>query len=114
MIGRIEYFHNKNFIHRDIKPDNFLMGISKSCNKVNDIISLALYMYYFPKTLKCSSSKFLFSHMILYSMQWTLAKQIFNLDKKRFFMRFSKPENPILLQSTRAADQIIDMLRFVM
>lgn len=34
MIGRLEYFHNKNFIHRDIKPDNFLMGISKSCNKV--------------------------------------------------------------------------------
>ncbi|KAJ7333625.1 Casein kinase I isoform alpha [Desmophyllum pertusum] len=34
MIGRIEFFHNKNFIHRDIKPDNFLMGISKSCNKL--------------------------------------------------------------------------------
>lgn len=34
MIGRLEYFHNKNFIHRDIKPDNFLMGISKSCNKL--------------------------------------------------------------------------------
>ena len=50
MIGRIEYFHNKNFIHRDIKPDNFLMGISKSCNKVNDVISLTLY--YSPKTFK--------------------------------------------------------------
>lgn len=34
MIGRVEYVHNKNFIHRDIKPDNFLMGIGQNCNKV--------------------------------------------------------------------------------
>ncbi|XP_053619936.1 casein kinase I isoform X3 [Plodia interpunctella] len=34
MLGRVEFIHCKCFIHRDIKPDNFLMGIGRHCNKL--------------------------------------------------------------------------------
>lgn len=34
MISRVEYVHCKSFIHRDIKPDNFLMGIGRECNRL--------------------------------------------------------------------------------
>jgi serine/threonine protein kinase len=34
MLSCVEYIHNKNFIHRDIKPDNFIMGLGEDGNQV--------------------------------------------------------------------------------
>ncbi|KAK1377776.1 Non-specific serine/threonine protein kinase [Heracleum sosnowskyi] len=44
MINRVEFVHTKSFLHRDIKPDNFLMGLGRRANQVSDLLTLQVYI----------------------------------------------------------------------
>ena len=35
MLQRLEFMHGKEFIHRDMKPDNFLIGRGKKENVIH-------------------------------------------------------------------------------
>lgn len=50
MISRVEYTHANHFLHRDIKPDNFLMGTHKKAHHVYLIDFGLAKRYRNPKT----------------------------------------------------------------
>jgi len=50
MISRIEFIHSRNFLHRDIKTDNFLIGLGKKKNQVYAIDFGLAKRYRDPKT----------------------------------------------------------------
>ena len=46
LIKRFEYLHSRNFVHRDIKPDNFLMGLGNKSNLLY-VVDMGLAKRYF-------------------------------------------------------------------
>jgi len=50
MISRVEYLHAKHYMHRDIKPDNFLIGLENKANQVHIIDFGLAKKYWDPKT----------------------------------------------------------------
>ena len=44
LISRIEFIHGKNFIHRDMKPDNFLMGLNKKVTMMVKMMIMVIIM----------------------------------------------------------------------
>lgn len=50
MIQRLENVHNNHFIHRDMKPDNFLVGVNKKQNLIYLIDFGLAKRYRDPKT----------------------------------------------------------------
>lgn len=49
MIQRIEYIHSRSFLHRDVKPDNFLIGKGKKSHLIH-IIDFGLAKRYWTTT----------------------------------------------------------------
>ena len=50
MISRIEQLHKLNYVHRDIKPDNFLIGTGKRTDMLYVIDFGLAKRYISPKT----------------------------------------------------------------
>lgn len=52
LLDRIKYIHQRGFLHRDIKPDNLLMGLGDK-SKIMYIIDMGLSKKFYVKESNC-------------------------------------------------------------
>ncbi|KAG6524491.1 hypothetical protein ZIOFF_014403 [Zingiber officinale] len=72
MISRVEYMHTREFLHRDIKSDNFLMGLGRKANKYTDAFSAGIALVIWPHAFKSCIHKLI---CLVYIIDYGLAKK---------------------------------------
>nr|XP_007152083.1 hypothetical protein PHAVU_004G100600g [Phaseolus vulgaris]ESW24077.1 hypothetical protein PHAVU_004G100600g [Phaseolus vulgaris] len=55
-INHVEFIHSKLFLHRDIKPDNFLMGLGRHANQVSSLVKMFMIDFGLAKKYRDSST----------------------------------------------------------
>ena len=120
MLERLEFIHSKNYIHRDIKPQNFLMGIKEDINMVY-LIDFGLSKKY--RSKKGKHIKFCFNKNITGTPRYCSINALRGVEQSRrddleslfyvilFFMRGNLPWQNLKIKSKMERFNAINQIK---